>query len=125
MGGASNRQTTIVSIIDSMTESGTNTEIVLTAICTKCKKNPRADSSLTNKWCLECRAEHQRNYRATLLKQTAEQSFARGVTAMRQAVMNGFGKIGMSTCSGYDALGWIATMPAPKFDAEPEATEPK
>lgn len=95
-------------------------ETTAVQMCSKCEQHPQAYPGSTNFWCLECNAQQKREYVAKLRKQNADQAFARGVSAMRRAVMEGFSKIGASQCTGYDAAGWIATMPAPRFDAEIE-----
>ena len=96
----------------------TTTELM----CSKCGENPQAYPGSTNVWCKECNAEQKREYVAKLRKQNAEQAFARGVTAMRKSIVNQFGRIGASQCTGFDAANWVMTSPAPKFD-EPDATE--
>lgn len=96
----------------------TASETVL--MCSKCKEKPRADQKGTNPWCLDCRAEYQKNYVSSLKKQTAEQSFARGVAAMKRCLAAEFYRCGGSFAAG-EIVHLIMQAPGPSFEEGPEA----
>jgi hypothetical protein len=89
-------------------------------MCSKCGKNPRADSSSTSPWCKECRTEYQRNYVAGLKKQNAEQSFARGVAATKRLLAQEFARLASGGFTGFEIANLIMQAPGPKFEESPE-----
>lgn len=89
-------------------------------LCSKCEKNPRADADSTNPWCQECKTEYQRTYVAGLKKQTAEQSFARGVAATKRVFVAEFSRLGVGQFTGYEIANLIAHAPGPSFDEGPK-----
>lgn len=90
--------------------------------CSKCGERPRADQAGSNPWCLECRAEYQREYVAKMKKQTAEQSFARGVAATKRIFITEFMRLGIGQFSGFEVATLINRAPGPGFD---EVTPPR
>ncbi len=86
-------------------------------MCSKCEKKPRADRDGTNPWCLDCRAEYQREYSTKIKKQTAEQAFARGVAATKACFAAEFARLGIGQFTGFDAADLIQRAPGPKFEA--------
>jgi hypothetical protein len=95
----------------------TASEAVL--MCSKCEERPRADPTGKKPWCLECNAEYQRNYVAGLKKQTAQQSFARGVAAMKRCLAAEFYRCGGNFASG-EIIHLIMQAPGPSFEEGPE-----
>lgn len=85
-------------------------------MCSKCGERPRADATSTNPWCLECKAEYQREYVAKLKKQNAEQAFARGVAGMKKVLAAEFDRLGSGSFDGYEIAALIRNAPGPKFD---------
>ena len=85
-------------------------------ICSKCNERPRYDESGSNPWCKECRAAYQKEYVAGLHKQNAQQSFARGVKAMREFVASEFDRLGLGQFNGMEAAEYIRGATAPKFE---------
>lgn len=93
-------------------ETATETPLM----CSKCAKKPRADQNNRNPWCSDCRAEYQRGYVANLKKQTAEQSFARGVSQTKRIFANEFNRLGGGSFTGIEIASLIMQAPGPKFE---------
>ena len=96
-------------------ESATETPLM----CSKCGKNPRADAASTNPWCQDCKTEYQRTYVSGLKKQTAEQSFARGVAATKRIFAAEFSRLGIGQFTGFEVATLIIRAPGPSFDEAP------
>lgn len=83
-------------------------------LCSKCKKEPRADTDGTNPWCLKCRADYQREYNATKEGRAEAKGFARGARAMQEAIAASAERMGSGNLTGYEIAEVVRQMDAPE-----------
>ncbi len=86
-------------------------------LCTKCKKNERADADNNNPWCKECRAQYAREYQAVRKEMLKQKGFQEGAREMRIALAKGFDDIrGTGSFSGPEIASMIMQAPGPTLD---------
>lgn len=83
-------------------------------LCSKCKTRPRADSISTNPWCLECRAEYAREYRALKKEMRESRGYAAGQSAMRDHLALMLDRLGSSMINAHDTAQWIRKQTVPE-----------
>ncbi len=85
-------------------------------VCSKCKKNPRADADSTNPWCNPCKTEYAKEYQAIKKEMMKQRGFHEGVREMRTLLAGEFGKLGGGSFSGYEIRELIMQAPGPTLD---------
>ena len=100
---------------------------VASLVCTKCKKNPRADQNAdaTNRHCIDCRTAAAQQYRATRLEQEHGKGFVKGVDSFRRIIALEFSAQGGGMFSGYECAELIMRAPGPLPSAEEDTWSPK
>lgn len=82
-------------------------------LCSKCGDNA-ATAKGTPRWCANCKAVYQREYRALKEGRAGKRGFAEGVTAMREHLAIRFTGKGIYTSAEVARL--IREMPGPRLD---------
>ena len=72
------------------------------------------DTTGTPKWCKECRARYQREYRILNMSRAEASGFVKGREAMREMVAQEFGQLGAATFSGDEIAALVERMPGPQ-----------
>jgi len=91
--------------------------------CPKCNLRPQAPGG-TVKWCLECRAEYQRNYQNGRTEMAKNKGFREGVKATKELLAREFEQFGGSQFSGDEIAALIRRAPGPKNDEEEQPQTP-
>src|SRR6266566_1260146 len=85
-----------------------------TEMCAQCKVNP-LDRKGEPKWCKECWARYQREYRVLHPEMARAKGFALGADAMRREISAHFQQFPFAHFAGREISQIISTIPAPRF----------
>jgi hypothetical protein len=83
--------------------------------CTRCGKRDAAPGG-KDYWCLECRAEYQRNYRSADEIRARARGWNEGVEAFRKALIQRFGQSGSGVYMGHEVATLVKIEKAPLPD---------
>ena len=87
-----------------------------TKLCSSCGINPRVDQrdKSTNTQCSDCKYESQKKWAASKAQQEQAQSFAAGVSAAKELLMNQFrSRVGNAVITGFQAASLIGDCKGP------------
>lgn len=79
--------------------------------CSRCESP--LDTTGSPKWCKACRAKNQREYMALRKEMAESRGFAAGVSAMREAVVREFDRLGRQNVNAFACAKWVREMPGP------------
>ncbi len=80
-------------------------------ICSKCGKNPAQNGQ---RWCRQCRTEHEGGRQATQAEILQAKWFQRGAQAMREELRDVFVRHPVASFAGLEIARYIHEAPSPR-----------
>lgn len=84
-------------------------------MCSRCGIG-KVSGDGTPRWCPDCKASYQREYRALKDGRAERKGFSAGVVAMRERLAEEFDRLGSGGFSAYEVAELIRRAPGPKVD---------